>query len=67
MAQQSTEPKEVYCEHYGCRCLRSTELSIQGRDLEAIAVHNQKVKCRQVEGAHFFNSIMELEPRKENK
>lgn len=67
MAQQDTEHKEAYCEHYGCRCIRAHELADMGMTWEAIQCHSRKVKCRKVEGAHFFNSLLEIEPREETK
>lgn len=50
-----------YCEHYACRCARAAELvamadakrnpSLQVSLLrQAIAVHSQRVECRQPEG-----------------
>lgn len=35
------------CTHYSCRCARADELAAMGMLLDAIAVHHQRVLCRQ--------------------
>jgi len=42
-------PPMRLCDHHSCRCARAAELAAQGRTLEAIAVHEALVRCRELE------------------
>jgi hypothetical protein len=37
----------MQCEHYACRCARAAELAAMGELEAAVAVHFDKVTCRE--------------------
>lgn len=39
----------ILCQHYACRCARAAELAAMDLAESAIAVHHQRVACRQPE------------------
>lgn len=39
-------PAPRICRHYWCRCMRSAELAAMGQLQDAIAIHDQAVRCR---------------------
>lgn len=55
------------CKHHYCRCARSRELSLMGRDLEAIVVHDQEVECRLTEEERERERALQIGRPAENK